>query len=176
MTDFTILVCDEQEGISHPNAPIGTLCDDGDPTSAIGSPPCDGVSAVVNQNRAPLAAENGQQVALEVIGDDGHNRHRAQPIYVGAMSGFAHRCCCLGHGHRPAGRRHRSGDAAFPPESAILVARNLCWRQRGRRGARANPCWGDTRIHGALRDLGHEVTRSTVRRILADPRIDPVGR
>ncbi len=42
--------------------------------------------------------------------------------------------------------------------------------------ATANPGWGYSRIHGALRNVGHEIARNTVRRILADHGIDPAGR
>ena len=36
------------------------------------------------------------------------------------------------------------------------------------------PQWGDTRIRGALLNLGHEIARTTVKRILHDHGIDPV--
>ena len=36
-----------------------------------------------------------------------------------------------------------------------------------------NPSWGYTRIRGALYNLGHDIGRSTVQRILADHGIDP---
>ena len=36
-----------------------------------------------------------------------------------------------------------------------------------------NPQWGDTRIRGALSNLGHEIARTTVKRILHDHGIDP---
>ena len=36
-----------------------------------------------------------------------------------------------------------------------------------------NPQWGDTRIRGALSHLGHEIARTTVKRILHDHGIDP---
>jgi putative transposase len=36
-----------------------------------------------------------------------------------------------------------------------------------------NPIWGYTRIRGALRNLGHEVGRNTIKRILLDNGIDP---
>ena len=36
-----------------------------------------------------------------------------------------------------------------------------------------NPQWGYTRIQGALANLGHEVARNTVKRILQDHGIDP---
>ena len=36
-----------------------------------------------------------------------------------------------------------------------------------------NPQWGYTRIRGALSHLGHEITRTTVKRILHDHGIDP---
>jgi transposase len=41
------------------------------------------------------------------------------------------------------------------------------------RMARDNPRWGDTRIRGALRNLGHEIGRNTIRRILAENGFDP---
>lgn len=39
--------------------------------------------------------------------------------------------------------------------------------------ARDNPSWGYTRIRGALYNLGHEIGRNTVKRILLDNGIDP---
>ena len=41
------------------------------------------------------------------------------------------------------------------------------------RMARDNPRWGYTRIRGALRNLGHEIGRNTVKRILVENGIDP---
>lgn len=42
------------------------------------------------------------------------------------------------------------------------------------RMARNNASWGYTRIRGALRNLGHDVGRNTVKRILAEHGIEPV--
>ena len=39
--------------------------------------------------------------------------------------------------------------------------------------ARNNPSWGYTRIRGALYNLGHEIGRNTIKRILLDNGIDP---
>jgi len=39
-----------------------------------------------------------------------------------------------------------------------------------------NPRWGYTRIRGALMNLGHEIGRNTIKRVLAENGIDPVGR
>ena len=41
------------------------------------------------------------------------------------------------------------------------------------RMARSNPTWGYTRIRGALFNLGHEIGRNTIRRILVDNGFDP---
>jgi transposase InsO family protein len=41
------------------------------------------------------------------------------------------------------------------------------------RMARDNPRWGYTRIRGALRNLGHEIGRNTIKRILLESGIDP---
>ena len=41
------------------------------------------------------------------------------------------------------------------------------------RMAGEHPQWGDTRIRGALSNLGHEIARTTVKRILLDHGIDP---
>jgi putative transposase len=41
------------------------------------------------------------------------------------------------------------------------------------RMAKENPRWGDTRIRGAMKSLGHEIGRSTVERILRDRGIEP---
>ncbi len=39
--------------------------------------------------------------------------------------------------------------------------------------ARENPGWGHTRLQGALRNLGHEVGRSTIKRTLVEHGLDP---
>ena len=39
--------------------------------------------------------------------------------------------------------------------------------------AKEAPTWGYTRIQGALKNLGHKVSRSTVRRVLKHHGIDP---
>jgi transposase InsO family protein len=44
------------------------------------------------------------------------------------------------------------------------------------RMARDNPRWGYTRIRGALYNLGHEIGRNTIKRILLESGIDPVKR
>ena len=41
------------------------------------------------------------------------------------------------------------------------------------RMASSNPTWGYARIRGALRNLGHDLGRSTIKRILADAGIEP---
>jgi transposase InsO family protein len=41
--------------------------------------------------------------------------------------------------------------------------------------ARDNPRWGYTRIQGALRNLGHEIGRNTIKRVLIEHGLDPVG-
>ena len=41
--------------------------------------------------------------------------------------------------------------------------------------ATENPTWGYTRIQGALANLGHEVARNTVKRLLQDQGIDPTS-
>ena len=69
-----------------------------------------------------------------------------------------------------------------------LIAQKYAGRPRRRRGrpttrrdiadlvvqmAGENPQWGYSRIQGALANLGHEVARNTVKRILQDHGIDP---
>ncbi len=49
-----------------------------------------------------------------------------------------------------------------PPDVAELVVRM----------AGENPTWGYTRIRGALSNLGHDIARNTVKRILRDHGID----
>ena len=39
--------------------------------------------------------------------------------------------------------------------------------------ATANPGWGYTRLRGALRNLGHDLGRNTIKRILADAGLEP---
>ena len=41
------------------------------------------------------------------------------------------------------------------------------------RMARENPTWGYTRLRGALKNLGHELGRNTIKRILAEHGIAP---
>ena len=41
------------------------------------------------------------------------------------------------------------------------------------RMALENPTWGYTRIRGAMRNVGHDIGRTTIRRILADHGIEP---
>ena len=41
------------------------------------------------------------------------------------------------------------------------------------RMAQENPGWGFTRIRGALRNVGHEIGRNTIKRILHENGIDP---
>jgi transposase InsO family protein len=59
--------------------------------------------------------------------------------------------------------RRRRGRPMTPRQIADLVVRM----------AVENPRWGYTRIRGALANLGHEVARNTVKRILLDHGIDP---
>jgi putative transposase len=53
-----------------------------------------------------------------------------------------------------------------PPTKAVQAALVI-------RMASSNPTWGYTRILGALRNLGHELGRTTIKRILADAGIEP---
>ena len=41
------------------------------------------------------------------------------------------------------------------------------------RVARENPTWGYTRLRGALKNLGHELGRNTIKRLLAEHGIAP---
>jgi putative transposase len=43
------------------------------------------------------------------------------------------------------------------------------------RMAGENPTWGDTRIQGALKNVGHRVGRSTIARILKAHGLAPVS-
>jgi hypothetical protein len=60
-------------------------------------------------------------------------------------------------------QRRRPGRPVTRAALAKLVARM----------ARENPTWGYTRIRGALYNLGHELGRSTIKRILDDHGIEP---
>lgn len=62
------------------------------------------------------------------------------------------------------GSQHRSPGRPRAPETI---------RELVVRIARENPGWGYTRIRGALRNLGHDVGRNTVKRILAEHGIEP---
>jgi transposase InsO family protein len=57
----------------------------------------------------------------------------------------------------------RAGRPKTPPEIEQLILRM----------ARENPRWGYTRIRGALRNLGHEIGRNTIKRILLENGYDP---
>ena len=59
--------------------------------------------------------------------------------------------------------RRRRGRPITPREVADLVVRM----------AVEHPPWGYTRIRGALANLGHDIARNTVKRILHDHGIDP---
>ena len=59
--------------------------------------------------------------------------------------------------------RRRRGRPIAPREVADLVVRM----------AVENPPWGYTRIRGALSNLGHDIARNTVKRILPDHGIEP---
>ncbi len=59
--------------------------------------------------------------------------------------------------------RRRQGRPMTPQDVAELVVRM----------ARENPKWGYTRIRGALGNLGHEIARNTVKRILEEHGIEP---
>jgi transposase InsO family protein len=100
---------------------------------------------------------------------------------------------------RLAARAYRVGRAALreiatiaTPDTLLrwhrqLIARKWTYgRQPGRRGvlleirrlvvrmAEENPTWGYTRIQGALKNVGHRVGRSTIRRILTAAGLPPV--
>ena len=100
---------------------------------------------------------------------------------------------------RLAARAYRVGRAALreiatiaTPDTLLrwhrqLIARKwTCGRKAGRREvlleirrlvvrmAEENPTWGDTRIQGALKNVGHCVGRSTIRRILKAAGLPPV--
>ncbi len=59
--------------------------------------------------------------------------------------------------------RRSRGRPMTPSEVAELVVRM----------AEENPTWGYTRIRGSLANLGHEIARNTVKRILRDHGIEP---
>ena len=100
---------------------------------------------------------------------------------------------------RLAARAYRLGRTALPeiatvatPDTLLrwhrqLIARKWTYASRpGRRGilleirrlvvrmAEENPTWGYTRIQGALKNVGHRVGRSTIRRILKAAGLPPV--
>lgn len=59
-----------------------------------------------------------------------------------------------------------------------LVLTTAGWLNRHQEDAiddlrEANPKWGYTRIRGALANLGHEIARNTIKRILQEHGIDP---
>ena len=74
-----------------------------------------------------------------------------------------------------------SAGRPIPPHSqAELVARTVSIPKTAAeiegltvRMARDNPRWGYTRIRGALHNLGHEIGRNTIKRILLESGFDP---
>jgi len=63
-----------------------------------------------------------------------------------------------GHKNRRPGRPRTEADIE---ELVLLMARD-------------NPRWGYTRIRGALHNLGHEIARNTIKRILLENGFDPI--
>jgi putative transposase len=97
------------------------------------------------------------------------------------------------HGHRLGRRRLRDVATIVTPDTILrwhrqLVARKWTYAKRrgGRPGvlaeirrlvvrmAEENPTWGYTRILGALKNVGHRVSRSSITRILKAHGIPPV--
>src|SRR4029079_2126854 len=97
------------------------------------------------------------------------------------------------HGHRLGRRALRQLATIVTPDTLLWWHRQLItckWtyakRQGGRPGvlieirrlvvrmAEENPTWGYTRIRGALKNIGHRVGRSTIRRILMVAGLPPV--
>ena len=97
------------------------------------------------------------------------------------------------HGHRLGRRRLRDVATIVTPDTILrwhrqLVARKWTYAKRrgGRPGvlaeirrlvvrmAEENPTWGYTRILGALKNVGHRVSRSSIARILKAHGIPPV--
>ncbi len=56
------------------------------------------------------------------------------------------------------------------PKTAVEIEKLIV------RMARENPRWGYTRIRGALYNLGHEIGRNTIKRILLENSFDPIRR
>src|SRR5262245_27168688 len=61
------------------------------------------------------------------------------------------------------GSKRRPGRPTTKPDIAALVVRM----------ANENPTWGYTRIRGALKHLGHDLARNTIKAILKDHGIEP---
>ena len=66
-------------------------------------------------------------------------------------------------------RKYDGSESRGPgrPKTAIEIQRLIL------RMARDNPRWGYTRIRGALHNLGHEIGRNTIKRILLENGFDP---
>ena len=97
------------------------------------------------------------------------------------------------HGHRVGRRRLRDIATIVTPDTILRWHRHLIarkWTYATRRGGRPdvlveirrlvvrmaeeNPTWGYTRIGGALKNVGHRVSRSTIARVLKAHGISPV--
>ncbi|MFT5390150.1 MAG: putative transposase [Gammaproteobacteria bacterium] len=61
------------------------------------------------------------------------------------------------------------------PDTSPRWYRTLIAKKYDGTMARDNPSWGYTRIRGALYNLGHEIGRNTIKRILLDNGIAPPG-
>ena len=73
--------------------------------------------------------------------------------------------------HRqPIARKYGGSKCRRPgrPKTAVAIE-NLIVRM-----ARENPRWGYTRIRGALYNVGHEIGRNTIKRILLENGFDPI--
>jgi len=84
-----------------------------------------------------------------------------------AVAGRAHRGCVAPRGSCSTGVAGGGHRGYFGGLTEVALARLVV------RTSVENPGWGYTRVRGALRSLGHELGRSTTRRILADAGIEP---
>jgi len=129
------------------------------------------IDYLIEENRVLREQLGKRRVRLT---DDQRRRLAVRAMAVGraALNGVAcmvtpdtlTRWCRNPVAHNCDGSRQRGPGR---PRTSIDVAQLI------RTMASGNPSWGDTRIRGAMFNLGHDVGRNTIKRILADAGLEP---
>ena len=139
------------------------------------------------RGRSPLATQHAGKIRFTFsISGKEVTQH-----FIASMSVRLHRIrcsACSGFGVHDGWNTHVATPATLLRWYRCLIAANYDGsknRSPGRpptakdirelivRVARENPTWGYTRLRGALKNLGHELGRNTIKRLLADHGIAP---